>query len=112
MELFGAPRANSGAVSRMQHRPILLSLHMLSGWVIFETTNACRWVPKEIDLEPFARWLPKEGSDLALSDVPEFTIGVRLAVVARLKVMRSVWMSREVRASLIWMCGICAYPVS
>ena len=66
---------------------------MLSGWVMFETTDACRWVPKEIDLEPFARWLPKEGSDLALSDVPDFTIGVRLAVVARLTVTRSVRIS-------------------
>ena len=66
---------------------------MCSGKVMFETTDACRWVPKEIDLEPFARWLPKEGSDLAFSDVPEFTIGVRLAVVARLTVTRSVRMS-------------------
>ena len=60
-ELFGAPRANFGAVSRILTRPILFSLRMLSGWVMFENTDACRWVPKEIDLEPFARWLPKEG---------------------------------------------------
>lgn len=60
-ELFGAPRANFGAVPRVLTRPILFSLRMLSGWVMFENTDACRWVPKEIDLEPFARWLPKEG---------------------------------------------------